>query len=372
MAQGMLTTPPPKTFPLFILPIMFLYWMVSPLGTLTAQGQEILTPKQPIATLVNAQAIFLQTQVFQGGIQVDTDPVTEIIARQFRQVGYEVVTNINTPHDVTVYFQCEEPPPDQSLSHSANNAHPPMTGPPCFFQYAFNEIPVDWQRIDIIIYSEGIQAAESLQSQASNALGATALPLSTQYLNALDFSILLSAEWGQVQRMVGLLENSETPLPRRKKIISLLGEIRAKEALPCLLELLNNSALQIDAARALGNFGAKAQKPLISILKSHPDMNMQAAAAQSLGRIGAATGDTSLTPLYLELLRKPGLNIQVKTEIVWAIGKSPDFGAHAALEALESQIWQTRSNEPKLQKLREAVDWSIREVRQGGHTGAYY
>ena len=86
---------------------------------------------------------------------------------------------------------------------------------------------------------------------------------------------------------------------------------------------------------------------------------------------GAATRDTSLIPLYLELLTKQGLDIQVKTKIVWAIGKSPDFRTHSGLESLEREIWSIRSDEPELKKLREAVDWSIREVRQGGHTGDY-
>ncbi len=172
-------------------------------------------------------------------------------------------------------------------------------------------------------------------------------------------------------RLVVLLEKSKTSLQRRKKIIALLGEVQGEQGLPCLLDLLNDSHLQLDAAWALGNFGAQAQEPLITLLQTHPNEKMQAAAAQSLGRIGAATGDTRLTPLYIELLRKPGLDIQVKTEIVWAIGKSPDFRAHSTLEALENEIWNSRSNKPELQKLRKAVDWSIREVRQGGHTGDY-
>jgi len=94
----------------------------------------------------------------------------------------------------------------------------------------------------------------------------------------------------------------------------------------------------------------------MTVLQTHPDEKMQTASAHSLGRIGAATGDTSLTPLYLELLKKPGLDIEVKIEIVWAIGKSTDFGAHSALKALERQIWIIRSDEPELKELREAVD----------------
>ncbi len=42
-----------------------------------------------------------------------------------------------------------------------------------------------------------------------------------------------------------------------------------------------------------------------------------------------------------------------------------------ALAELERTIWMIPSNDPEVQKLRQAVDWSIREVRQGGHTDDY-
>ena len=53
------------------------------------------------------------------------------------------------------------------------------------------------------------------------------------------------------------------------------------------------------------------------------------------------------------------------------LGKAPDFSAFQTLEDLEHNVWQTTKNDPGLQKLRQAVDWSIREVRQGGHTDDY-
>ncbi len=361
-------------FPLnaFFQAIFFINVLFLSTWTSTAGGQKILTPRQPIASLVDAKIIYLRTHVLEGGSQIDPQPVTEVITQQFQQVGYEVVSDISLPHDVTVDFQCNEPPPIKPLASSTEKHFFLRSSPPCLFHYAFQEAPVDWQRIDTVIYNEGIRAAEALNQIALTAQSETkALPVSTHYLKILDFSILLSAEWGQVPRLLALLENPQTPLPRRKTIISLLGEIRAEEAFPSLLTLLQHATLRIDAILALGHFGAKAQKPLISILQTHSNVDLQAAAVQSLGQIGATTGDTSLTPLYLELLSKRALDIQVKTEIVWAIGKSPDFRAHSALEALEHQIWSIRTNEPALQKLREAVDWSIREVRQGGHTGDY-
>ena len=74
------------------------------------------------------------------------------------------------------------------------------------------------------------------------------------------------------------------------------------------------------------------------------------------------TSDHFTSPYY------PPTDWQVKTEMVWALGKSPDSSAFPALVKLEQEIWAMPSKDSQLQQLREAVDWSIREVRQGGHT----
>ena len=41
--------------------------------------------------------------------------------------------------------------------------------------------------------------------------------------------------------------------------------------------------------------------------------------------------------------------------------------AFATLLAIETYVWNDLSRDPDLQEFREAVDWSIREVKQGGH-----
>jgi len=127
-----------------------------------AWGQEIFTPKRPIASLVKAHTIYLQTEVVKGGVQIDPQPVTDVITQRFQQMGYKIVTNFNAPHDVTVSFQCEEPIRIQPPTNSTDKYTIQISGPPCLFHYAVQEKPVDWQRIDIIIYNEGVQAAESL------------------------------------------------------------------------------------------------------------------------------------------------------------------------------------------------------------------
>lgn len=112
----------------------------------------------------------------------------------------------------------------------------------------------------------------------------------------LDFPVLLSAEWGQVPQLLDLIENTLITLQRRKKIISLLGEIQAKPAIPYLINLLTNLALQLVSTQALGNFGTPMQQPLIAILKTHPDINMQAATAQSLGVVERQAEIQALPP----------------------------------------------------------------------------
>ena len=71
------------------------------------------------------------------------------------------------------------------------------------------------------------------------------------------------------------------------------------------------------------------------------------------------------------MIKNPAVDIRVKTELVWALGKSPDFRAFSVLRELEQTIWTIQSNDPELEKLRMAVDWSIREIKQGGHGDNY-
>ena len=110
---------------------------------------------------------------------------------------------------------------------------------------------------------------------------------------------------------------------------------------------------------------------MIKLLRSSAQPDVQAAAARSLGQIGATTGDWSLTPLFVEVLERPDLDIVVQIELVWALGKNPDRRSLPILEELYNQAWGIRSDDPRLQQLRAAIDWSHRAVRLGGHTYEY-
>jgi len=291
-----------------------------------------------------------------------------IIRSQMERVGYKVITQSSQAHDVTIEIRCEEP--DRSTwSHAPQQPIANSTlGPPCTLQYFLQGAPQEWQRIDRIVFNEGVSTVKHLSRNFS---AREILPFSSAFLSGFEFPLLLAAEWYQIERLVTQLEDPILPLAHRKKVLFLLGEIHATEAFPSLLEATHDPELAVAATTALGHFGGQARPHLFTILttSSHPDL--QVAAAHSLGQVQGETGDTSLTSFFLELLTSPHIDRTVQTEIVWALGKAPDFKAFATLQQLELEIWQNHSGDPQLQQLREAIDWSIREVRQGGHTDEY-
>ena len=225
-----------------------------------------------------------------------------------------------------------------------------------------------WLQVERCIYSEGVKTAKDLawRSQTDNPSS-----LTLAYLKELEFPLLFSAEWGQVDRLLRTFRSPTTSLSRKEMLMVLFGEIQAEPAFNVLADAIEDESLSPGAARALGEFGERARPYLTSLLTISTRPEVQAAAVHGLGRVGAVTGNPSSTSLLLQILKAPGVKRRVQTEVVWALGKAPDFRSFPALAELERDIWMIRSNDPDLQQLRQAVDWSIREVRQGGHTDDY-
>ena len=99
-------------------------------------------------------------------------------------------------------------------------------------------------------------------------------------LEQYDFPVLLAAEWGHPDRLLKLLDASDTPQVRKIKIISLLGEMQADEALPQLKAALKDKNLSKEAAVALGSMGKDGIPILVDILKHSKQPELQAAAAK--------------------------------------------------------------------------------------------
>ena len=288
------------------------------------------------------------------------------------ELGYTVLTNSLKKYDAVVELDCKNQTPkdDRTLSSVGKRHMNVFTqeGPPCKLRYLYKRQPIPWQRIDHIIYAEGVKVAKALPSHR---LAYSTTSRTIEFLEQYDFPLLLSAEWGHIDRLIRIFHSPKTTHARQKFIIFLLGEIHAMPSFSFLVQTLQKEHLITTTARALGHFGEQARPYLMDLLQTSSKPEVQAAAAYSLGNVGALTGDTRSTPLLLKILTAPGVDIDVRTEIVWALGKAPDFSAFQTLEDLEHNVWQTTKNDPGLQKLRQAVDWSIREVRQGGHTDDY-
>ncbi len=351
-------------------------WACALSGAVAAQqaaADPLLTPKEPVPALAEARTILVDVTALGNTGSPDPAPLVAVLARRFSEVGFSVVTDSSQDHDVSVKMVCRESSPATQAPSSPGRQTSPAPsgashGAPCLIRYAYQGTTMRWQRVDRVIFSMGVEAARQVAIEES---GLGPMETFTLFLERFDYPVLLTAEWGQTGRLRSLLESQETGLSRKRTIMFLLGEIQADDAVPCLVEALEDGALVAPAALALGNFGARVRPPLVTLLRTSPRSDVQAAAARSLGRIGATTGDWSLTPLFIEMLKRPDLDIAVQIELVWALGKNPDRQALPILEQLYDRVWSVRSEDPQMEELRRAIDWSHRSVRLGGHTDAY-
>ena len=165
-----------------------------------------------------------------------------------------------------------------------------------------------------------------------------------------------------MERLLKLLDLSDTPQARKFKIISLLGEMQADEAMPKLKEVLKDRDLAKQAIGAMGHLGREGIPLLVEIMNTSPDLEVQAAAAKGLGQLGGLHGDASVVPPLLAKLKDPKTDWSVLTEVAWALGKIPDKRSIQPLYDLDKTLQAMRDPENvQLKKLKEAVLWAIKQ-----------
>lgn len=295
--------------------------------------------------------------------------IADIVKTRLERLGYNVVLpKTKAQEDLVLHVTCDadttQQKPSSTLSDSESIVREKAVSPPCRLAYAYKGDLIPWIKVDRFIYVEGVSAMDSFGASMGTLEGTH---LIRQFLGHYDFPILLAAEWGHVHRLFQVLNKPATPLKQKNLILTLLGEIQDPRAFTVLVDKLRDSKLAKVAARALGCYALRGRPYLLKVLQKRADPQLQTAAAAGLGKIAAATGDSQPTPLFLELVTDPTVDVQVKTALVWALGKAPDFRAYPTLAELEQSLWLDHSNNPQLQRFREAVSWSIREVKQGGH-----
>ena len=326
--------------------------------------RDHFTPEQKML-LGKIQTVRIEAIALVDKGVVDAAPIVELVARRIGELGYTVVREASKPHDAVVKIKCEQRKTWEGTTAAGGDADLPdapsrlWKGPACQMTYLLGGIKVKWQKEVRTEFENAEQAA--LTAQAGDP-GAYAMGKLKDMLEAYDFPLLLAAEWGQPERLLKLLDRSDTPQPRRLKIITLLGEMQADEALPKLREALKNRDLAKQAIGAMGSLGKEGIPLLVDIMNTSPQIELQAAAAKGLGQLGGLHGDASVVLPLLAKLEDPKADWSVLTEVAWALGKIPDKRSIQPLQYLDKKLQAMRDPENvSLKKLIEAVFWALKQ-----------
>jgi hypothetical protein len=296
---------------------------------------------------------------------LDATPLTELVARRMGELGFTVIREAGKPYDAVLKVKCEERKTWEGTTAAGGDADLPdapsrlWKGPACQMTYRLGDMKVNWQKEVRTEFEDAGQAAQS--ANAGNP-GVYAMDKLRERLEVYEFPLLLAAEWGQPERLLTLLDRSDMPQDRKIKILSLLGEMQADEALPKLREALKDRDLARQAIGAMGNLGKEGIPLLVDIMNTSPQPELQAAAAKGLGQLGGMHGDASVVPPLLVKLSDPKTDWSVLTEVAWALGKIPDKRSIQPLHDLDRKLQALRDPEDtQLKKLKEAVFWAIKQ-----------
>lgn len=132
----------------------------------------------------------------------------------------------------------------------------------------------------------------SLQLKAIEALGDLRAPEALPPLIALIQSLPSDA---YADRMEGCTDPQyKEELPPLEAAVRSLGKIGDTTAVPILLQALRNTLLRQEAAEALTHFGAAAKTPLLQLLKTTKDDNLRRHVLESLECLGWRPGQIRL------------------------------------------------------------------------------
>jgi len=247
-----------------------------------------------------------------------------------------------------------------------------LKGPACLLTYYLEHRDLDWKKEIRTSFPDAAQAAQ--KANVDNP-GEYAMMHLNQRLAEYEFPLLLSAEWGQVDRLLQLLENPKTPKLRKAKVLSLLSDLQAEEALAKLTKLLESTDLQQETINALSGAGADSIPLLIDFFETSKQSKIRAAAAKALGDVAAKSGDPRTIPPLVRYVSKilPGLkssediDFPLLTEVVWAIGKSRWEESLKPIGQLQEKIWLIFDNSKEMADLREATSWTYKQLDLDGH-----
>ncbi len=336
-----------------------------------------LTPEQQ-TQLAQANTILLNVLALTEKGPVDNSPLLKTITTRLEDLNYTVITDSAQPHDIEFKVKCEERKTWTGTSASGGDvelADAPdrlWKGPACLLTYRLHHRDLDWKKEIHTSFSDAVQAAQ--EAKVANS-GHYAMSQLNQRLAEYDFPILLSAEWGQIDRLLMLLDRPTTPKLRKVTILSVLSDLHAEEALPKLQQLLESTDLQQETINALAGTGIHSIPLLIDFFETSTQSPIRAEAAKALGKLAAKTGDPSTIPplvryvssLLPQLKTSENIDFLVLTEVVWAIGKLRWEPSLKPIGQLQEKIWLIFDTSKKMADLREATSWTYKQIDLDGH-----
>lgn len=347
-----------------VLPGLGLCLALSLFHSLALAYREYFTPEQR-TQLENIQTILVDILALTEQGEAKATALADIVAQRLNEVGYVTVQDPAAPHDVVFRVKCEQRKTWEGTTATGGDADLPdaparlWKGPACQLTYLLGGMKIKWQKEVRTEFEDAVAAAQAAQAADPGVYAMTRLQ---EALEKYEFPLLLAAEWGHADRLLTILDSPDTSQARKIKIMSLLGEMQADEALPKLKEALKDRDLAKQALVAMGNLGKEGIPLLIDMMHSSSQVEIQAAAAKALGQIGGIHGDPSVVLPLLEKLQDPKTDWTVLTEVAWSLGKIPDKRSIQPLYDLDKKLQAIRDpDNVTLKKLKEAVFWAIKQ-----------
>jgi hypothetical protein len=328
--------------------------------------QESMTPEEK-QKLEKIDRVLVEVVALSDKGSADAAPFREVVTRRMREFAYTIVTDPAQPHDVTFNVKCEEHKIWEGTTKMGSDADLPDSpsrlwkGPACQLSYILDGKKMAWRKEVRTDFADAQQVAEAAHAGDPSDYAMRKLK---ERLEEYDFPALITAEWGQEERLFKVYDDPATPSARKVRLIGLFGYTFEIKAVPRLLTALKGDDLEMAkaSALALGNIGQKDTVPTLIDVMKNGKPELRPAAAKALGVLGALHGDFTIVDPLLETLKTD--DVALKTEVAWALGKLPDRKAYEPLYALQKSLHQVRDNDadPKVVKLKEAVNWSIKQI----------
>ena len=336
-----------------------------------------LTPDQK-SRLAQAQTVLVTVLALTEKGRADNARLESLVTQRLGKIGYAVVTDRTHPYDVELKVKCEERKTWAGTTAEGGDAELPdaparlWKGPACLFTYLLDGKNLGWYKEVRTPFEDSISAAKAAGARDA---GMFAMERLAEELSVYDFPVLLTAEWGQANRLLKLLNSRDTPKLRKLKILSALKTLETDEALPQLTEIMKQKDLAKEAILALEGVGADSIPILVDLFQHSRQPEIQAAAAKTLGDIAAASGDPAAIPPLLKYLKSAlqtmktsqDINFPVLTQVVWALGKLRDEHSIEPMEELNKKVWLIYDNSPEMAELREAANWTYKQLDLDGH-----